>query len=47
MNAGVSLVQISEKAYAVDESDLTAFIAARQASGYKGRGRPRKTQTSA
>lgn len=45
-NAGVKIVQLSEKAYAVEESDLNDFIAARQANGYKGRGRPRKTPIS-
>lgn len=41
LNAGVPLIKINERAYAIKEEDLTAFIAARQAVGYSGRGRPR------
>ena len=39
MNAGVPLVVISVRSFAVDEEDLAAYIASRP-SGYKGRGRP-------
>ncbi len=37
-NAGVTLVEISPRAFAVEESDLAAFIAGR--GTYAGRGRP-------
>jgi hypothetical protein len=40
-NAGVPLVRINQKALAVEETDLEAFVAGRAA--YGGRGRPRKT----
>ena len=38
-DAGVTLVAISPRAFAVEETDLAAFLASRPA-GYKGRGRP-------
>ena len=39
--AGVTLHRINRRAFAVDEADLDAFLAARAARGYLGRGRPR------
>ena len=38
MNAGIALTRINEKAIAVDEADLAAFVARRGES--PGRGRP-------
>jgi hypothetical protein len=38
--AGVPLVQINSRAYAVEERDLKRFIEQREAAGYSGRGRP-------
>jgi len=45
-NAGVPLVRINQKAWAVEEADLQAFIAARQEASYSGRGRPRKVSAA-
>ena len=39
LNAGVPLITISARSFAVDEDELAAFIAKRP-EGYKGRGRP-------
>jgi hypothetical protein len=42
LNAGVPLIRVNERAYAVTAENFAAFLAARQAVGYKGRGRPSK-----
>lgn len=39
-NAGIPLVQINQKAFAVDEDALAAFVQKR--AEYRGMGRPRK-----
>ena len=39
-DAGILLHAINERALAVDESDLEAFILQRAETGYNGRGRP-------
>jgi len=43
-NAGVPLVKINERAFAVEEKDLETFMQAR--ATYRGRGRPKKQQAS-
>lgn len=43
VNAGVALVQINAKAYAVEEAAVARLIAEREARGIRGRGRPRKS----
>ena len=45
LNAGVELVQINDRALAVEETDLEEFAKTRES--YGGRGRPRKKPSPA